>query len=334
MSEPRPGRAFAVLFPVLVLGSLAVGIAFEHSRPSHSDLPRFDPPPAVELAPVVLPAGTHVLAGRILAETGEGLAGVLVELVQGTEPRWSYTDASGSFAIDGLFEGEVSASLIEPGRPPVVRTASVPGAAVEWTLPNPWPAPRALPEIQRQALYGTVSSPLGAPVEDYEIVFEPDRDSDPLSGVVPRIVPIAGDGGFAVVDLAVGRYQVSILPRWASGGSWPRVATLEYDHGRGVRDLEVVIEAGEIRGHLVEEDGSPLSHALVTVAPLAQRDRVWPPVRTAEDGGFTLRDLPQGEYVVRASAGTAELERRVTVAARRTSPVDFAPLATADPDAR
>ncbi len=322
----RRKRRFALWFPAIVFGSLAVGLVIEHTRPSHSDLPIFDPPAKVSFEAIEIPRGEHTLEGIVRDSSGAPTEGVLVELVQREELFWDYTDERGTFRIDGLFEGELSIALIQVAHPPVKRTVSVPGGTVDWMLPEPYAAPESLPEIRRQALYGSVSSPLGAPVGGSELVLEPFENEDPLSGLLPRRAPIGNAGNFNVVDLAIGRYRVAVVPGWAAGGSWPRLAELSFEHGGELRDLEILLESGEVSGTLRDREGEAVQRALVTVTSVAKPERVWPPVRSDGEGSFSVRDLPEGEYDVAVRAGSAQRTRRVSVRARRSTRVELGPV--------
>lgn len=316
-------------FPAVVFGALLAALVREHSRPASAELPRFDPPAEVQLAPVTIPGDgerVHVLAGRVVDSRGTPSADVLVELSQDGEIHWAWTDERGAFELRGLGAGEVSVALVQIGRPPVVRAATLPSGVVDWSLPDPWPRVEGLPEIRRQALYGSVRSPLEAPVADYELVLEPLDGSSPLAGVVPRRAPVARDGGFAVVDLALGRYRISLAPLWAGGASWPRFASVDYEHGPEVGDVDLVLDAGVLTGLVADAEGVPVPGALLLVASAEHPERVWPPRRTDEDGSFAVGDLPPGEYAVALRAGAARIDRRVAVAAARRTAVDFGPV--------
>jgi hypothetical protein len=330
------GRRARIWFPAVVFGALAVALLLEHSRPSPADLPRFAPPEEVVLEEIAIPRGDHVLEGRLLLADGEPAARVLVELLRDDEPRWAYSDDEGRFRIEGVGEGRAEVALVLPGHRPVVQVVDVPARPVEWILPEAWPVPEALPEVRRSALYGTVSSPLGASVGGAELVLVPEPASgveeSPLSGRIPRRVPIGGGGNFNVVDLVVGRYRAWVLPEWAAGGSWPRLAELVLEHGSEVRDLDVLLESGEIRGQLLDREGSPVPRVLVSVVSAARPDRLWPPVRSDADGSFAVGDLPSGEYDVTVRAGSADRTRRVSVRARRVSQAEFGPVNAGDAD--
>jgi hypothetical protein len=326
LTPSRVFQRFKIGFVALVFGGLAVAVLVEHSRPSRSDLPVFEPAAPVQLDPLELPIGAYTLAGRVSERSGAPVEGVLIELTQGGEPRWTYSGADGSFALDGLFAGDVAVSLTQLGHPPVIHEASVPCDPVRWDLPEAYAPIEGLPEIRRAALYGRVTSPLGRSLDEYEVILEPTADNPPLSGAIPRRVRIIRDGLFTLTDLALGDYRAFVLPPWADGGDWPRLSEQRYEHLPGAPDLPIVLDAGELAGSLVQEGGRPLAGALITVWDAEHPDRVWTPQRSTHDGAFTIPDLSPARYVVELRAGGTVLERTIEVRARVREHIDFGPV--------
>ena len=333
MGEARESRfqRFRIGFTAVVLGGLALAVLVEHSRPSRSELPVFEPSAPVELDPLVLPGGPHAVSGTVTTGDGAPAEGVLVELTQAGEPRWAYSDRAGRFELTGLAPGEVSVALVVLGRPPVRHTVMLPADDVHWTLPEPYAPIEELPPVERAALYGKLSSPLGRAPEGYELVLEPTAARAPLSGVVPRRVRIISDGLFTLTDLALGEYRAFVVPLWAEGGSWPRLSERTYEHIASAADLQIVLDSGGAVGRLVTDTGAPLEGALVNLWDADRPERVWSPQRSGVGGTFEFVDLPPGEYVVDLRAGDTRVESRVRIRARQVETVEFGPIRMSTP---
>ena len=122
-----------------------------------------------------------------------------------------------------------------------------------------------------------------------------------------------------------------MLPSWAHGGSWPILgeAKLDFSDGKELDLLKIPLVEGMITGSLRDQDGLPISGALLVLRSLGSDQlprtaaRVWPPVRSEDDGSFTLVDLPPGTYEVELVAGEAREKQQVQVRAGSLGVVDF-----------
>lgn len=130
-----------------------------------------------------------------------------------------------------------------------------------------------------------------------------------------EFVEVAGDGAFALKNVAAGRYRVDMTP---PPGGFVKSVTLDgresldtgidLSGGAGSSgELQIVVSmtSGEIRGTVTNPDGAPPSAAIVTVMPDGSptgiyRPELHPSVRTDSIGHFTLTSVPPGTYRVYA----------------------------------
>jgi len=317
-------QRFRRRFPILVFGTLLVFFIIEHSRPSRSELPVFVPTEEVELNPLEIPRGELMLAGTVLDASGAPASQVLVEFTQREEPHWIYTDADGKFELDGLFEGEVRVTLVQLNTPPARFDVTLPCEPVTWSLAREYTSPGSLPESRRSALFGRVTSPIGTPVDDCQLILQPTDENPALSVAVLRRVPLGNGGVFAIADLALGNYRAYVLPGWAKGGTWPRLVALDYEHVASAPDLNLVLDSGELEGTLRLAGGAaPLVGAQVLLWNAEHPGQVWEPVVTDEAGYFRIVDLPRGQYIVEVRAGGLRQKEFVTIAPKTRVKVDF-----------
>jgi len=333
-----------LVFVTVVFTALLTGILVERAnRDDPFDEVTFLPPSRIELEPLAFPAGEHVLAGRVLTAAGDPAEDVRVHVWR-AEPvpdaterlLWDATESDGSFEIVGIPEGSYRVALLASGIPNTLLEVTIPEeSGVVWTLGEPLPPMRALPEMRLADLTGRLFSPEGIlrvslPLEGYEVVFLPAEHVDPLSGAILRRVSTEVDGSFRVVGLVEADYRIQVLPPWAAGGSWPALAEIALTH-RGSPEpdpLELRLQIGELTGLLVDPDGRPIEGALVRVWPEGAPGHLWPPVQTDGFGAFVVEDLPPGRYVVRIRAGEGSVERTETVEAGARTRIPFEPLET------
>ena len=333
-----------LVFVTVVFTALLTGILLERAnREDPFDRVTFPPPSRIELDPLAIPAGEHVLTGRILTAHGDPAVDARVHIwravpVPDTAERllWDATGEDGSFEIVGIPEGSYRVALLCPGVPNTLLAVSVPAESeVEWTLEEPLPPMPVLPEMRRADLQGRLVAPAGIlrvslPLEGYEVVFLPGAREDPLSGAILRRVRTEVDGAFRVEGLVEADYRVQVLPPWAAGGSWPALEEIALSH-RGSPEadpLEVRLQIGELAGLLVDPEGRPIEGALVRVWPEGAPGHLWPPIQTDAFGAFVVEDLPPGRYVVRIRAGEGTVERTETVQTGARTRIPSEPLET------
>ncbi|OYV99559.1 MAG: hypothetical protein B7X11_05310, partial [Acidobacteria bacterium 37-65-4] len=132
-----------------------------------------------------------------------------------------------------------------------------------------------------------------------------------------RTTTVGGDGAFTVTGLQPANYEVVVtLPSglsqtWAvrsvmAGGVELRDRPLTFENG-SVGDVTITLtdQRTEVAGTLSTASGSPATDYYIVVFsadralwhPLSPRVRA---VRPGADGGFSVRDLPPGEYRIAA----------------------------------
>ncbi len=333
-----------LVFVSVVFSTLITGFALENQRQDDPfDTISITAPGPIELPPVELPPSEESLEGVVLDENGIGIAGVGVHLFRrdrsvpsasdlpggGAESiPWARTDAAGRFLVEGAAPGDYGVALLAAGRPVGDEDISLPnGGPVTWSLGAPLEKPVAMPEQVVRGLAGRLSAPVGVPPEEYpmagyEVWFEPVGGEQAwLAGQVPRRVAVEEDGSFGLPDLTLGRYDIRVLPPWATGGRWPLLETHSFAHteaevpeepGSAAR-LGLRLRCGSMGGNVYDTDGSAIEGALVQIWPVDRPERLWPTAATDVEGGFLLRGLPPGTYRLRLHAGSGEHEQDVVV---------------------
>lgn len=322
-----------IVFVTVVFTALLTGFLVEHTGEGDPFGVRFAAPREVVLDPVEVPHGRHELHGLVRSADGAPAPDVTVFLYRAeptpgvAEPvQWTTTDAEGRFALDELFEATYLATLIMPGHPNVTNEISVPfDGEVAWSLEPPLPPLETLPEIHRADLVGRVLPPIGLEegfqLADYEVVALPAPSAHPLSGAIVRHATTEADGAFRIERLVAEDYFVQVVPGWARGGSWPVLAEVYLRHEPEPpldASLSLRLRCGELTGRLVDVEDRPLEGALIKVSLASDPSRIWPPSMSDADGGFTVRDLPEGRYRLRVRSGSdsRELEAAALIGQR------------------
>jgi hypothetical protein len=295
------------------------------------------PATQTQLAPIVLPLRTRVLAGVVVGPDEQPVDDALVSLVAAGEPHWTWTDDKGRFKLEGLERGEWNVTVTATAHAPLLVT--LPDDDVEHVVRLP-DAARALPSFSTRVtapLAGHVTAAIDAPLEGAEIVFTPVLPIEMLDAPVPRRVQCDRDGKFAIEDLQVGDYVVSVLPAWARDGTWPDLARrpnnapLTWKHAAGASDLAIALENGAVHGIVADREGRALEGALVIVSSSSAPERVWPPVAADAQGAFTVLDLPPGKYAVAVRAGPGSEQVTIDVGAKSMVELALPPLAAERP---
>lgn len=281
------------------------------------------------------------LSGLVLyADGATPCAEALVELVQGGRVRWAWTDRDGKFSIKGLQESTEQNLVVlvaeHMPHPFQVAIDGVTPTQVIWTLNKPVEAFDPLPEVSWGTLRGSLQRGMpgaqgNGSTEGFEVWLVPKVGSAPLLALGERRAHVQADGQFTINQLLNGTYTAQVLPSWAHGGSWPILgeAKLDFSDGKELDLLKIPLVEGMITGSLRDQDGLPISGALLVLRSLGSDQlprtaaRVWPPVRSEDDGSFTLVDLPPGTYEVELVAGEAREKQQVQVRAGSLGVVDF-----------
>ena len=333
-------RHVPLALSVLVLVALGLWARALRQGPGEIELHQPSPwPKALDPLPAAVPGAT--LTGRLLLADGRP---AVEALVQATVPvdesrrrvRWSWTDQDGAFRVEDLTGGgELAFVVLAADHMPARFTATVPGEAVTWTLPEPTGELEYLPELDLGDLEGRVRRdagelaglevllvPILGPEERGGSVHAPGDVLALLAGRTTRRARVDGAGRYAVPELAAGFYEVLVLPAWARGGTWPVLGrgVLEHAPGTGRPSFPVDVEETRMAGTVTDPDGDPVAGALVRVV---QGERVWPAAHTDAEGAFTVGDLESGPYRVDALAGEARASKEVTLEAGELRRLEF-----------
>ncbi|MBL8860835.1 MAG: carboxypeptidase regulatory-like domain-containing protein [Planctomycetes bacterium] len=317
-------RNWVVVVPLGTLAVAGFALLIHEPRAPRTIPVELTPPAQAELAEIPLPARVRSVEGRVVDREGAPQAGALVWLLSGDEPRWTSTRADGFFRLDGLQRGPWDVRVLAEGHRPfalVLRDGA--GENVLRLSDAPRVAP-TVPALVRARLVGTLIGSARQELAGAEVVLTPVQPPESLDAPLPRRARADATGRFAFDELVAGAYRVSVLPGWASGGTWPDLARAAGDEGSpefvhradGSAPLSVDLIAGSAAGVLADEDGRAVAGALVTLAPSERPDRPWPPVATDARGTFEFRGLPPGGYRLEARAGSARVARDFQVTAR------------------
>lgn len=280
------------------------------------------------------PFGEATLEGTLLGARGETLEDAVVFLNEDDTPFWDRTDASGHFAIERLPAGAWRVVVVARGYLPQTFELDGEPSTVSLKLEHPIEDFPEIPVLETGTLEGRLLDPAQADARfaGYEVYLRPRAPLEERRTPFPRRTYALDDGSFRFDELAEGRYEVCVLPPWASGTTWPDLSAeddrdLEFDPQSGLAPRIGVVR-GELRGRLTDTKGAFLEGALVILEDAVDPRRVWEPVSTGADGSFLIVDLPPATYRVRARAGAAAVEQTVDVRAGVTLSLDLDPLAT------
>jgi protocatechuate 3,4-dioxygenase beta subunit len=310
-----------------------VRLAFGQRRP-------FEPARPVDLADgqfldqldFLLPRG-GVIAGRVVDEFGDPVAGVFVQALRarstgGERPLQvagsATTDDRGDYRIYGLPPGDyyVSAALrlwgglaaVEPGETTGYAPTYFPGT------PNPVEAQRltvgigqevdridfALVPTRTVRVTGTIVDSQGRPVGGVPVLLRAARS--PLGGFAGRHTGFARpDGSFIVAEVVPGDYVLRVATRPGVDGEREFAAVpLSVGHG----DLSGVVittsPGATLSGQVVLERGIETSLSPQALRVVLAPERPEPegplfsePGRVRDDWTFTVRNVASGRYFVR-----------------------------------
>ena len=334
-------KPYQPLFCLMVFAILGLGYYQEHvgRLTPQTEFP-FPEVSALELIHLDVPGGNLTIAGQIFDFEGQPAPGVQISLLRvqptpaGAEPlHWAVSDDQGRYEIYGLEALEYRMTLYLAGVPINADYGRIQLSADtqrDFHLAPPAPAVETMPDIERADLSGVVRPPAGRqlgaqPLKGYDLVARPLSPIGDLTGAVTRRTSLDASGLFTLRDLACGPYQLELLPPWASGGSWPVVGAMEWDHQAHPLGQDVLfpMQAGAVTGVVLDPAGRPIVGAVVLLWDEADASHVWPLSQTRADGRVTILDLPAGRYVARVRAGSASSEVSVEVLEGVTSGITF-----------
>lgn len=343
---------------IVPLASLAtvvgVGLAALVMDPP-PDFPFTEPPAGDAPEPPDLGLGDAVLFGRAVDAEGAPVGGAGVTTKSGRRPTTTRSRADGTFELTDLAPEPTRVLVQALGHEATrVDLDPWPETSADARL-DVFVGPRIgdLPDpegLTLTDLAGRVEfGPLATPEDGYELLFTPTNAPDDPTGGFPRRTDVAPDGAFEVIGLQEGEYVVTLLAPEDRGGLAPDLLVLAdgtqrvFTHGAGdgAPPLDLTSSAGAVVGRVrlpaPEDDlegtpgGRPVRGALVRIERVVPADAPsvdatgFRATRTDPDGRFVVRDLPPGDYRVRAFAGEdgAQAEVRVEARAVATSELEL-----------
>jgi protocatechuate 3,4-dioxygenase beta subunit len=308
--------------------------------------------PSVRPAPGTIAAA---ISGRVVAASGEPIPCAAVRIVSPDPPvPGVYTDPQGRFTLDGLpadgtfvLEARKSGFLTLqygqdlPSDPevPLAVGAGERITGVDVVLPR------------ESVVSGVVTDEHGEPVEGVQVwAFELRRTGGrtvATSTVFTR--PTDDRGQYRLIGAAPGEYVVGTLMRATVGGSRDTQVYTSTFHpstrdamsarrvsvaaGRDVDGADIVLIASPtavVSGTVVDGEGRPLAGGRVSVAVSGRSGAAaldsWTGTTDAA-GAFAMRDVPPGDYVVKASGADGAFQfgmQYVTVTQGNPAPVRVA----------
>jgi hypothetical protein len=296
---------------------------------------------ALTLSQAAAPAAAGRISGRVTAEGGNTpLAGARIMLFPAGRPTGPIgmsqvlTDQSGRFVFEQVAAGDYRVDVQKAGFVPFFSpTQPLPTITVA--------AGQSLDNVDFRlqkggAITGRVLEGNGEPMPDARIVA---MRRAPSSAPVPAPVQAGQQtndlGEFRVSGLAPGEYFIAAMPRGVSPFGGPAVAptpagtahttaaTTFYPGttDQGAAQAIVVAPGGEVgnivftmqtapafsvSGIVVDESGSPIAHALVTLLGDPRSGMFGPAghAQSQDDGRFVIGEVPAGSYRVTASIMT------------------------------
>ena len=275
--------------------------------------------------------GPASVSGVVLSEgDGEPIANAYVDVFSPDNPflnGWAETSEDGSYLITGLKSGKYYALASAPG---FLTEFFEEAASIEEADLIEVVEPHETRDINfTLALGGTISGVVinddgtaiaGALVEAAtEILYGDPNASDSLVFYHHGFAFTDENGEYHIDGLPTGSYLVyaqawnqwSYAIEWYDNASSPEEATpvpVEAGHETTGIDfqLSLPIPVGEIFGTVIDLEGNPIEGAFVQAqAPFHSsngRIEVWAYAITDEEGNYHIENLPDGRYLVSASA--------------------------------
>jgi protocatechuate 3,4-dioxygenase beta subunit len=252
-------------------------------------------------------------------------------------PSQATTDEEGRFAFEGLAPGEYRLDVQRTGFAPLFNPGTRPGTI---QLAAGQSVDDVRVQLQRGGVItGKVLDPSGEPFADARIMVMR-RVAGAPGGTASRFIPAPMQGQqqtndlgeFRVSGLAPGEYYVAAMrglsgpggatPAPQSNGSVRTVFTTTYYPGTtdSTGAQSVIVESGKevnsliftmqsapafrVSGFVVDENGAPVSHAMVMLMGDPRNGMFMGPAgntQTQDDGRFVIGDVAAGSYRVTAT---------------------------------
>jgi protocatechuate 3,4-dioxygenase beta subunit len=240
---------------------------------------------SVDLGALVL-SPAALLAGRVLDETGEPVAGAALFVSRGGQNAGgTQANAAGRFSFEDLTPGPVRLTALAQG-----------------FLPTEVPDLEAGPDtsaieviLQRGAvLTGTVATPSGEPATGARVSLLDNGTQRPFATLGLPQATADDEGRYRLEGLAPGEHRV----RATRSGFLPETAQIAVRNGANRLDLRLG-QGAAVSGQAVTTMGEPVPRAQIFLIPLDDQSSPGP-AETAPDGSFSWRAVASGRYRLEA----------------------------------
>lgn len=252
-------------------------------------LPQPDPDDEFTL---VLQPGAR-LEGRVATEAGEPVSKVRVSVGE----HAASSDAEGLYVLDGIASGSQELHVFHPHYRALLRPVWIEDGINYLDV-----------ELESGfEVTGRVIDEGGQPVNAAEVALTPED----RAGLRIHEARTVEDGRFTLQPVRPGRYRLEARATGFATGELPR-PLLVFD--QPIQGVEVVLRPGAtVSGWVLGLTSEEVSVVEVTAQILAGESRV---ARIDSEGRFEIRDLPPGDWLLRASVwdGQRQVEARVPIA--------------------
>jgi len=262
--------------------------------------------------------GDTMLSGIVRDTAGQPIADATVVTTQGNRVRRDRTDEQGQFRLPELTKGQAELTVLVLHRLPTSITVEVGSGLQEITIENPVITPPEPAVVAASDLEIELFLPQsdGSP-EGMILAFDP-AGAPQAGDRAPRRMTLSGAREITVPDLPHGSWILRLLPPdGARDFDWDLLqplgeSTMRLSHP-GPEPLPLIVHTGTIAGVLRDEEGKPISGALVLAIPANGQGPSLPTGETDGNGRVRWEHVPEGQWLIRWRARGAGAETPVTV---------------------
>lgn len=291
------------------------------------------------------------IEGRVTTDAGVPISCAIVRIVFPASPvPQVYTDRQGRFEIDGLPEDTYVLSAMKSGYLPLRYGQRTPSDDASPVTARTGSVRRNVDiRLPRESVVtGTVVDEHGEPFEGMQVwAMVVPRAGGPLLPAFTAVSRPSDDRGqFRVIGLTPGTYVIrtmvggsvgapdrplAYVPSYHPGGTDVTLATrITVEAGRDASGADIVLSSvftADVSGIALDPAGRPYAGSLSLSSRLRSAAALLETRSTTADatGAFVFRDVPRGDYVIRAPAppsdGTTFAVQPVTITDNTPAPI-------------